>query len=53
MKIITVCGSLKYQKEMKYEMVRHAFTLLISFLVFCVLMVYRVFSLNLVNNILF
>ena len=44
---------LKYQKEMKYEMVRHAFTLLISFLVFCVLMVYRVFSLNLVNNILF
>lgn len=43
---------LKYQKEMKYEMVRHAFTLLISFLVFCVLMVYRVFSLNLINSIL-
>lgn len=43
---------LKYQKEMKYEMVRHAFTIFISFLIFCILMVYRVFSLNLINSIL-
>lgn len=59
MSIILLCSSLKllenilkYQKEMKYEMVRHAFTILITFLVFCGLILYRVFSLNLINNIL-
>lgn len=59
MSIILLCSALKllenilkYQKEMKYEMVRHAFTILIIFLVFCGLILYRVFSLNLINNIL-
>ena len=58
--LVTICSSLKfienilkYKKEIKYELVRHAFTILIIFLMFCAVAVYRCFSLNLVDKILF
>lgn len=43
----------QYKKEIRYEFVRHAFAVFISFLVICFLTLYRAFSLNLVNQILF
>lgn len=41
-----------YQKEMKYEIIRHALNLLIAFFIVCILMLYRIFSLHLVNQLL-
>lgn len=41
-----------YQKEMKYEMIRHALNLLIAFFIVCILILYRIFSLHLVNQLL-
>ncbi len=58
--LILACSSikfieniLKYKKEIKYEIVRHAFTNLIVLLLTCILAVYRTFSLNIVSQILF
>ena len=57
--LLLLCSSLKfienilrYKKEVRYEIVRHAFVLSITILLICVLAFYRAFSLNLVNNIL-
>jgi len=57
--LILICSSVKllenllrYQKEMKYEIIRHACSLFITFLILCGLILYRVFSLNIVNHIL-
>lgn len=58
--LMLVCSSiklieniLKYRKEVKYEMVRHALTNLVAFILTCVLVIYRTFSLNIVSQILF
>lgn len=57
--LIIVCSSLKfienilkYKKETKYEMIRHAFAILIAFSAICLIALYRVFSLNIINQIL-
>lgn len=44
---------LKYRKEIKYEILRHAFVNFIAFLAVCLVTLYRAFSLNVVNQILF
>lgn len=58
--LLLVCSSfkfveniLKYKKEIKYEIIRHAFINLISLLATLVLIIYRTFSINIVNQILF
>lgn len=58
--LLIVCSSIKffenlfqYKKEIRYEFVRHAFIIFLSFLVICILTLYRAFSLNLINQILF
>ena len=58
--LMLVCSSfkfleniLKYKKEIKYEIIRHAFVNLISLLATLVLIVYSSFSINVVNQILF
>ena len=58
--LMLVCSSIKfweniirYKKETKYEIIRHAIVILVSFVLICVLTIYRTFSLNIVNQILF
>ena len=58
--LMMICSSLKftenilkYKKEFKYEIVRHAFVNLIAFFAICVVALYRTFSLNIVNQILY
>lgn len=58
--LMLVCSSfkfieniLKYKKEIKYEIIRHAFINLLSLLAIFILIIYRTFSLNIVNQILF
>lgn len=58
--LILVCSSLKfienilkYKKEFKYEMVRHAIVNLLSLSSIFAFMIYRTFALNIVSQILF
>lgn len=58
--LLMVCSSvklleniMKYKKEFKYEIIRHAIVNLIVFFAFCAMAIYRSFSLNLINQILF
>ena len=44
---------IKYQKEIKYELIRHLLSIGITLLLQLFLMMYRAFSLSLVNQILF
>lgn len=43
---------LRYQKEIKYEVIRHSLNMLIAFLIVCILVAYRIFSLHLINKFL-
>lgn len=54
-----VCSSIKfienilrYKKEIKYEIIRHAFVILLAFLATCVVVLYRTISINIIDQIL-
>lgn len=57
--LIIVCSSLKllenilkYKKEIKYEIIRHAVSIIFAFIAICVISIYRTFSFNIINQIL-
>ena len=43
----------KYEKEIKYELIRHALICLITVISICILSLYRTFSINLINQTMF
>lgn len=58
--VLILCSSMKLlenllreRKELKYELVRHGFILFLAFLVICGLALYRAFSLNVIQQVLF